>query len=159
MKNRTCCFTGHRKIPSGEYQRIAERLREEIIRLINLGVIYFGAGGALGFDTIAAQTILELKKEYPLIRLILVLPCPEQTNGWSEKNILIYEDIKAKCDKYAYASKEYTHECMYRRNRHLVDNSDYCIYYLTDSKGGTAYTVEYAGKKGLQIFNIAKDGV
>ena len=44
---------------------------------------------------------------------------------------------------------------MHKRNRHLVDNSSACIAYLTESKGGTAYTVDYADKHDLTIFNIA----
>lgn len=44
---------------------------------------------------------------------------------------------------------------MHRRNRHLVDNSSACITYLTETKGGTAYTVDYATKRGLTVFNIA----
>ncbi len=50
MENITCCFTGHRKIPPEQYHRIAERLQEHIIQLIEEGIWYFGAGGALGFD-------------------------------------------------------------------------------------------------------------
>ena len=44
---------------------------------------------------------------------------------------------------------------MLKRNRHLVDNSSVCICYLTESTGGTAYTVEYARKSGLTIVNLA----
>lgn len=46
---------------------------------------------------------------------------------------------------------------MAKRNRHLVDNSSVCVAYLTQSGGGTAYTVEYANKHGLKIINIAKN--
>ena len=73
MKKQTCCFTGHRKIPPEQYERIAQRLKAEITALIHRGVVYFEAGGALGFDTMAARAVLELKKDYPLIKLILVV--------------------------------------------------------------------------------------
>ena len=52
-------------------------------------------------------------------------------------------------------SEAYTQGCMHRRNRHLVDHSSVCICYLTGSSGGTAYTVNYARKQGLEIINIA----
>ncbi len=71
MKNQTCCFTGHRKIPPEQYAALARRLEQEITCLIGQGIVYFGAGGALGFDTLAAQTVLRLKKKYPQIKLIL----------------------------------------------------------------------------------------
>ena len=46
---------------------------------------------------------------------------------------------------------------MHRRNRHLVDNSGVCVCYLTKNSGGTAYTVNYAKKQGINVFNIAEN--
>lgn len=155
MKEQTACFTGHRKIPFGHAHGIKKRLKETVIELVNQGYRFFGAGGALGFDTMAAQTILELKKDYPHIKLILVLPCLSQADRWEEKDKIVYEDIKRKADKVVYTSQEYTRDCMFKRNRHLVDNSSVCICYLTEETGGTAYTVEYARKNGLRIVHIA----
>ena len=74
LKNHTVCFTGHRKIPPEQADALARQLRSTLIRLVEEGYIYFGAGGALGFDTLAAQTVLALRAEYPQIKLILVLP-------------------------------------------------------------------------------------
>ena len=71
MKHQTCCFTGHRIIPQAQYPALKKRLASEIVHLIHQGVIYFGAGGALGFDTLAALTVLELKAEYPQ----MITPC------------------------------------------------------------------------------------
>ena len=51
-----------------------------MFKLIKNGYSYFGAGGALGFDTIATQTVLHLKERYPHTKLILVLPCIDQAN-------------------------------------------------------------------------------
>ena len=134
---------------------IAKRLKTEIIRLVEDGYVYFAAGGALGFDTMAAKAVLELKETTcPQIRLILVLPCKTQTRGWDMDDVVVYEDIKARCDKFVYTSEEYTRGCMFKRNRHLVDNSSVCICYLTESKGGTAYTVNYANEKGLSITSL-----
>lgn len=79
LKERTCCFTGHREIPSGAYQHIFNKTEEMVESLIKKGYLFFGAGGALGFDTIAAFTVLKLKERYPDICLILVLPCRNQT--------------------------------------------------------------------------------
>lgn len=156
MRKQTVCFTGHRKIPPERLSVVARRLRETIIKLIEDGYLYFGAGGALGFDTLAAQTVLELKSIYPQIKLILVLPCLSQTKGWSARDIEIYEDIKQKADKVVYTSQEYTKGCMHKRNRHLVDNSNTCICYLTEKSGGTAYTVDYARNNNLTIINLGE---
>ena len=156
MRNRTVCFTGHRKMPPEQLKEITRRLKDTITDLIGHGYLYFGAGGALGFDTLAAQTVLELKKTYPQIKLILVLPCETQTRGWESCDVATFEEIKAQADKVVYTSKEYTRGCMHKRNRHLVDNSSVCICYLTEKTGGTAYTVEYAKRKNLLVINVAE---
>ncbi len=156
MREKTVCFTGHRDIPMLKKGAITKRLRKTLIDLIKNGYCFFGAGGALGFDTIAAQTVLDLKKDYPHIKLILVLPCLSQTRSWNDSDKRMYDYIKEVADKYVYTSETYFNGCMQKRNRHLVDNSSICVCYLTEEKGGTAYTVKYANSKNLKIINIAE---
>ena len=155
-REQTCCFTGHRTIPKTEYPVVAQKLQWEIIHLIGKGVRYFQAGGALGFDTMAAQTILRLKKFFPSIQLILVLPCKTQQRYWTSNDSSLYQQILRNCDDYIFISEEYTKDCMYKRNRYLVDHSKYCICYQTKYHGGTAYTVNYAKKQHLLITNLAQ---
>ena len=69
-----CCFTGHRQLPAGEEEAIWRRVQEHLILLLEQEVRYFGVGGALGFDTLVAGKLLELRGQYPQIRVILVLP-------------------------------------------------------------------------------------
>lgn len=156
LRAKTCCFTGHRSLSDEEKLEVAVHLRKIIADQIKDGVVFYGAGGALGFDTLAALTVLDMKKEYPQLRLVLVLPCENQTRGWRSEDIAVYEDIKRRSDKVVYVSREYTSDCMHRRNRHLVDHSGTCICYLTRRSGGTAYTVDYARRKGLCIINLAE---
>jgi uncharacterized phage-like protein YoqJ len=156
MKEKTVCFTGHRTIPMLKKWKIEKKLKETLEALIDNGYCYFGAGGALGFDTIAAQTVLGLKKKHPEIKLILVLPCKNQTRGWEEKDVSVYESIIEQADKVVYTQEHYDRGCMFKRNRHLVDNSSVCVAYLTEEKGGTAYTVNYANQKGVKVINIAE---
>ena len=154
MRERTCCFTGHRDLPVQAQKEIAAKLEQIIISLIDRGIKFYGAGGARGFDTLAAQTVLKLKTNYSNIKLILVLPCLTQTQGWMTKDIAEYERIKAQADKVVYTSQEYTKGCMHKRNRHLVDHSSVCVCYLANKNSGTAYTVNYARKMGREIILI-----
>lgn len=153
MRSKTVCFTGHRELPADDLPEISKRLEDTLATLIEQGYRYFGAGGALGFDTLAAQTVLELKKDYPNIKLILVLPCKTQTRGWEQEDIEEYDRIIGAADKVVYTSQNYYRGCMQNRNRHLVDFSSLCICYLNKSTGGTAYTVDYAKKNKLTIIN------
>ncbi len=139
MRDKTCCFTGHRKIPDNQHETIFNATENIVEEHIKNGYKFFLTGGALGFDTISALVVLKLKQQYHDIKLILILPCPEQTKGWSDDNIKIYETIKHQADKTIYTSSEYTRGCMHKRNRHLVDNSSVCISYLTENKGGKLF--------------------
>ncbi len=154
MRSKTCCFTGHRDLSLTEQEYIIRKLDLTVSGLIQSGVQYFGTGGARGFDALAAQAVLRQRERYPHIRLILVLPCKSQTRGWREEDIQKYETIMAAADKIKYTSQEYTPGCMHKRNRHLVDHSGICVCYLRDSVGGTAYTVDYARKKGIPVINL-----
>ena len=156
MRLQTCCFTGHRFLPENEKEKISLALESTVLSLIHSGYRYFGAGGALGFDTLAAQTVLRLRQSYPDIRLILVLPCVSQADKWPPADVAVYQEIMGQANKIVYTSHEYTAGCMFKRNRHLVDHSSVCICYLEKSTGGTAYTVDYARKCGLKIINLAE---
>ena len=48
----------------------------------------------------------------------------------------------------------YTADCMLARNRNLVDNSAYLVCYFRERRGGTAYTVDYADRQGIQIIRL-----
>ena len=151
MKEETCCFTGHREIEEADAPTIKERLEIAIREKIAAGYRYFGVGGALGFDTLAAKAVLSLKNEFPDIALILVLPCRDQTKFWKKDDVAVYEDILVRADKCVYTSENYFRGCMQKRNRHLVDESSACIAYLRRESGGTAYTVKYAREAGVSV--------
>ena len=75
-EQQTCCLTGHRIIPPGEEQKIYTRTRYILQKLIReKNVRYFGVGGAVGFDMLAAEYLISLKTHREQqIRIISVLP-------------------------------------------------------------------------------------
>ena len=150
----TCCFTGHRIIANEKKKAIFDKTREVVVSLIEKGVRYFGVGGAIGYDTIAAHVILSLKEKYPFIKLIVVCPCKNQDLKWNEVDKRVYRDILNSADKVVVLSDTYYDGCMQARNRHLVDNSKYCICYLERKRGGTYMTKSYAGKNHKEIIMI-----
>jgi uncharacterized phage-like protein YoqJ len=151
----TVCFTGHRQIPDEQYPALHALLSDTIERAILNGATVFRAGGAIGFDTLAALTVLSLRLRHPEIRLELILPCPSQTHGWSDEDRRLYEQIMEKADTYRFVSETYYRGVLQTRNRALVDGSDLCIAYMTSSQGGTAFTVREALRHGLEVINLA----
>lgn len=153
-----CCFTGHRVIPSEERSDILLKLSKAIYDHIALGCRTFVAGGALGFDTYAAQMILTIREEKRHgVRLIVVAPFEGQADRWNASDKFRYENIRNGADDYICLSAGYHKVCMRIRNQHMVDLSAYCISYCTDMRSGTGQTVAYAQKKGLIVTNLATD--
>lgn len=150
------CFTGHRYIE--DFHTSARRLLELLEKLINQGAEDFYAGGAVGFDTLCALAVLNLKHIHPQIRLNLILPCSnhEQTSGWNDEQKETFSKILRSADTVEYVSDCYTNDCMKLRNARLVEVADCCVCYYTGRyKSGTGQTVRMAQKKGIKIYNIA----
>lgn len=160
MDREFCCFfTGHRKLPKNRLEIIKELLQSRVIGLIeNKGVDCFIAGGALGFDTLAARTVIELKEKYPFIRLYLYLPCNDQSRLWSAEDKYEWRMIMTKADGYKYVTDgPYVDGCMQKRNYKMADDALYGIAYCAVARSGTGMTVNYAEEHGDIIDNIADE--
>ena len=152
-----CCFTGHRTVPLSHRTPLALLLDKTIDRLVLEGYTDFRAGGALGFDMLAALRVLRARERHPEIKLHLILPCRDQAKSWNEGEQLLWQDIVDRADDVEYLFDTYQSGCMYARNRALVNGADLCVAYLTAPRGGTLYTCTYAEKKGVSILNLADE--
>ena len=135
LKKHTCCFTGHRDMPSDRKSDIRSQLKAAVERAIQNGYRFFGAGGALEFDTMAAQTVVKFKRQYPHIRLILMLPCRTQADGWKKIDVDEYERIKSLADEVIYTAEEYK-KGLYAQEKSLSGRSLQFVYLLYDKKIG-----------------------
>ncbi|MBQ2768192.1 MAG: DUF1273 family protein [Clostridia bacterium] len=151
----SCCFTGHRRIADAVLSDLEQRLDDCLYRLIDEKIYHFRAGGAVGFDRIAAEHVLQMRRRFDFIRLELILPCHGQTRGWPEEERLAYRRIMADADRVTFLQEHYTSGCMKRRNLKLLEDSQICVCYCTRQVGGTAFTIANAQKQGLRIINLA----
>lgn len=150
-------FTGHRRIAvTGD---LKERLYLTLEALIKLGAGNFYAGGAVGWDTLCAETVLLLKEEYPQIKLRLVLPCPpqQQTAKFSEYQREAYQKILEMADEAEICSPEYFRGCMKKRNARLAELADAVVCYCSNPVSGTGQTLSMAQKRGVQIINLRSE--
>lgn len=154
---RIVCFTGHRDIVPADALRLPSLLEEQLGALLARGARIFRAGGAIGFDMLAALKVLELRERWPDagIELHLCLPCKDQTRGWDEVSCRAYRYILDRADHVHYTSECYTPTCMLERDRRLVDGSDVCVAYCTRNRGGSFYTCSYAVKRDVELINLA----
>lgn len=154
----TVSFSGYRpsKLPGGgsadtmEMQRITRDLDNEIANSYAEGFDTYMVGMAEGFDMLAAERVLELKKQHPEVKLIAVEPL-DDGRIHSER----YNTILNAADRVETLSRDFNMGRYYQRNQYLVDNCSKLICYYDGIAGGTEYTVEYARKQDKRIVNIA----
>ena len=156
-KEHTCCFTGHRDLTEEEKYIAERRIRTLVKAFYEMGVTDFIAGGAIGFDTVAAATVINMKRSgYPKLRLAVAIPFRDQSERWSSRNKALYRTILEAADETVCLNENYTSSCMMERNMFMVDNSSFCISYVTRQSGGSWNTVRYAGQRGINIINLAE---
>ena len=105
--------------------------------MIKNGTDEFYLGGYGGFDHLCAAVLRDLKKSYPQIRLILVLPYLNSsmiTDGYDET---LYPPLESVPKRFAIS----------RRNEWMVRECDTVVAYVTHGWGGAAKTLEYAQRK------------
>ena len=155
--SKICCFTGHRDIEKISASVLYTRLEKTIVDLIeNEGVTDFRAGGARGFDSMAALAVLAMKEKYPQIKLHLILPCKAQADYFRAFDKKVYKYTLAHADSVVYVSERYYSSVMFDRNRKLVDGADVCVAFLNHLGGGTYYTVNYARKNKVEVRNLMR---
>lgn len=150
----TVCFTGHRNISRGDALRLPVYLEEVILELMARGATVFRAGGAVGFDTVAALKVLDMKERYPELELELILPCRDQIDRWDEVGTRTYAYILKHATRHTYLFERYEEGCMLERDRRLVEGCDVCVAYCTHRRGGTSYTCDHAAKQGVELINL-----
>ena len=159
QREMTACFTGHRKIPPGEEAKVMVRTRYIVQKLIHEhNVRYFGVGGAVGYDMLAAEYLIRLKahKEHQL-KIISVLPYPEwrDTEDWDDVLRRREDRILFASDKIVYVRPQKENGVYLLRDRKLVNGSAWCVSYCNRVPSGTAYTVRYALKHGVKVMNAS----
>ena len=148
-------FTGHRYIPQSKRNDLCAKLEKVIKENHTKGVQNFLCGMAVGFDLLAAEAVLKVKKELPDIILTAVVPFRLQYERWSEREKLRYHSITSRADNVVVLSEHYYNGCLLRRNDYMLSLCNGVIaYYDGTPKGGTYYTVRKARQMKLPVLNL-----
>ena len=144
-----CVFFGHRWISLSEQEKTL--LQNTVIDLItNEGVTDFIFGGYGSFDSIAYQTVSEIKKQYPNIRRIRALAYfPRDKEDTDRLNrlydfVFLPEGTEIGPQRYAIT----------RRNRTLAKECDFMICYVMSNSGGAYTAMKTAKANGKKVINI-----
>lgn len=151
---KNCAFTGHRQIKNEHKKKIIPLLVRAIEYAYSEGCRDFYAGGALGFDTLAAREVIRFRITHPDVRLILLLPCINQTERWSPAQVGFYDYVLSSADEVKYISEAYTDSCMRERNFALANAADIMIAYVGRGASGAAQTARFADNLGKTVYNL-----
>ena len=151
---KACSFTGHRQIEREHIKPLEELLSRAIDYVYNEGCRTFYTGGALGFDTLAAKLLIKKRIFCPDVKLIVVIPCIDQSENWGYAAKQMYDYIASNADEVIFTSESYTRDCMKKRNEKLVEFCDVLIAYSGREYSGSAQTVRMAKKAGKTVYNL-----
>ena len=131
---KTMLLTGHKrqeiglwgeKHPAFPYLKIAYQ-RKIIQAIEEVSVEWFLNSGTQGLELYSASWLLELKKDYPQIKLAMLLPYFAQEKHWKEDVQALYQEVLGRADFVDYITKkEYSHPWqLSTRNAYLIQKSD-----------------------------------
>ena len=153
MNVTVCTFAGHREV----YQaNISDSLDEAISKIIECDDSFrFLVGGMGNFDGMCSSAVRRAKKKFPgkQISLELVLPyLTHELNNNKDFYEASYDDVVIPIELAGVHYKS----AIGKRNRWMVEKSDWLVAFVYRDFGGAYTTLRYAEKKGLQIINLAK---
>lgn len=140
----TCTFFGHRNI-TYDIESVLYSVLVDLIEKENVNLFYVGNNG--DFDTLVQNKLKKLKTFYPHIKCFIVIPyIPSKHNKTEVSLDSIYPDgLENTPPKFA----------IYKRNRWMIDKSDFVVTYVKYTTGGAVKFKEFAEKEGKKIINIA----
>ena len=158
----TCTFTGHRenKLPwrgdetDARCLRLKQRIYDAVEAVYRSGIRHYICGMATGCDMYFAEAVLALRAEHPDVTLEAAIPCEGQSARWTAAQRRRYDRLVAECDFCTVIQKDYSPDCMLRRNRYMANASAVLIAAYNGSPGGTQSTLLYALRQGLEIIEL-----
>lgn len=144
--NKSCSLTGHRDLPAS-FDRNA--LYDALEKLIGEGYDRFLCGMARGFDLLCLECLISLKQRYK-ISIEACIPYAGQERGFPPAEKRKYRELLPWCDEKTVLYPSYFRGCFLARDRYMVDHADLLFAYCVKKSGGAAFTIGYAGSKGIE---------
>ena len=158
MKEKTCCFIGHRTINETEELKLQLCvIVEKLITEQNVDTFLFGSKSR--FNDLCHEILTKIKEKHPHIKRIYVrAEYPHISDRYKAYLLKDYEDTYYP-EKIIGAGKI----AYVKRNCEMIDHSRFCVIYYSEKdapkarKSGTKIALDYAVKKGKEIIKLPKD--
>lgn len=124
-------------------------LKRELKNYLENGLEWVMTGGNLGCEIWAGQVALELKKEYPELKLAMILPFEEFGGKWNEANQLLLTELQGKAD--------FVDSVSHHPYQNPVQFRNYTQFMLQHTDGALlVYDPEFPGKTKFLLSAIEK---
>ena len=135
-----CTFFGHRECFGLDSRALLQAIEDLIVQ----GVDTFYVGNQGQFDSIVYSCLKQLRKEHPRIRVCVVLAyLPAEKSEYDDMTDTMYPEIEGH-PKFAIE----------RRNRWMIDHSDFLLCYINHTWGGAYKFARLAKNRGKTVINI-----
>ena len=137
-----CTFFGHREC----YGLDKKKLERTIEELIDKGVDTFYVGNQGRFDSMVFGCLTKLKEVHSNISFSVVLTyIPTKSDyGLYHGHSIYPEGQETVPPRFAIE----------RRNKWMIDRSDFCLCYITHTWGGAHKFAKQAKRRGLTVINM-----
>ena len=160
MKEKTCCFIGHRTI--NETEELKSKLCETIEKLIvdeNVDTFLFGS--KIRFNSLCLELVTKIKEKYHHIKRIYVrAEYPDIDDNYKAYLLENYDDTYY-LEKIIGAGKASYVE----RNCEMINRSLFCIFYYdeqnapTTRRSGTKIALDHAINRKKVILRFSKGNI
>lgn len=135
-----------------EKEKIMEKAVSEISKMRKVGVTKFISALEVGIDLFAASYIQTTKKVGESLECALAYE--EQANDYSEKEREVYFSLCEKCDTLSFVSRKRIFGCKSKRDRYMIEQSDYILCFWNKIAPYTGPLLQYAAALNKKIVYI-----
>ena len=139
---KACTFFGHREL----FENLESALYQAIENLIvheSVDTFYVGNHGQ--FDALVRRVLKDLDKKYSIHYAVVLAYMPTTKNEYEDlSDTMLPEGLETVHPRYAID----------RRNKWMIDQSDFVIAYVTHGWGGAAKYASLAKRKGKIVYSL-----
>lgn len=143
---------------------IKKVLNQTIKEYLDMGLEWVIIAGNLGVEKWVSEVVLELKADYPELRLGLIFPFEGFGGQWNENNQLLLEQMTQAADYVNTTSKQpyKTPNQLRAHTQFLLEHTDGCLLiYDPEFEGKTKYFLrdanQYSEKSSYDVRLITMD--
>lgn len=147
MPNKSCCIIGQKIIKHEKRNDIFEPVQEKINTLIDEGYneFIFDACGKHFNDSISMVIFMQKLRQRDIKTVCYAM---------NDENAVELQEIYDKVILHTIEkSKKFS---IIDRYQAMIDNSDYCIFYIANKSGDLTKLIDYAKDKNKHFINIAQ---